>query len=276
MAISPRLIPSYIFPNLLAIFHNLLFAFFSLPKTPSPLLCHWGSDPLWRNLWSVFLLFRLFLEKYATQETIRTHKDRFCLKSSKNYKAYFYKQFNFNPLLEQLHCTLCPKNICKQLLCCEIGNLKIPNGSKLILIDYILVKLSPLIINFVLLRTFSNLLGTFLDKWYDKSALIGQSLYFYLSLTYIEIEEGIKFVYSKKATKFCEISTLLLSTVHTYRCRIRNILWPSQNIWTLNVWRKHIILRRNLVFLTIVIQTTERLLTVIAPQLCVHYYQAKV
>ena len=208
--------------------------FFPFQKN-SPLLCHWGSDPLWRNLWSVFLLFRLFLEKYATQETIRTHKDRFCLKSSKNYKAYFYKQFNFNPLLEQLHCTLCPKNICKQLLCCEIGDLKILNGSKLIIIDYILVKLSPLIINFVLLRTFSNLLGTFLDKWYNKWALIGQSLYFYLSLTYIEIEAGM------------------------------------------NVWKKDIIIfGRNLVFMTIVIQTTERLLTVIAPQLCVHYYQAKV
>ena len=234
MAISPRLILSYIFPNLLAIFHNLLFAFFPFQKN-SPLLCHWGSDPLWRNLWSVFLLFRLFLEKYATQETIRTHKDRFCLKSSKNYKAYFYKQFNFNQLYEQLHCTLCPKNICKQLLCCEIGDLKILNGSKLIMIDYILVKLSPLIINFVLLRTFSNLLGTFLDKWYNKWALIGQSLYFYLSLTYIEIEAGM------------------------------------------NVWKKDIIIfGRNLVFMTIVIQTTERLLTVIAPQLCVHYYQAKV
>ena len=32
---------------------------------------------------------------------------------------------------------------------------------------------------------------------------------------------SVKFIYSEKATKFCEISI--------------NYLWPSQNIWTLNV-----------------------------------------
>ena len=30
----------------------------------------------------------------------------------------------------------------------------------------------------------------------------------------------IKFVYSKKATKFCKISTLLLSTVHTDKSKV--------------------------------------------------------
>ena len=30
----------------------------------------------------------------------------------------------------------------------------------------------------------------------------------------------IKFVYSEKATKFCEISTLLLSTVHTDKSKV--------------------------------------------------------
>ena len=30
----------------------------------------------------------------------------------------------------------------------------------------------------------------------------------------------LKFVYSEKATKFCEISTLLLSTVHTDKCKV--------------------------------------------------------
>ena len=44
----------------------------------------------------------------------------------------------------------------------------------------------------------------------------------------------VKFIYSKKATKFCEIFTLLLTTVHTVkRWRFRKILWPSQRIWTL-------------------------------------------
>ena len=44
--------------------------------------------------------------------------------------------------------------------------------------------------------------------------------------------EVVKFIYSKNATKFCEISTLLLTTVHKskVRWRFRKILWPSQNI----------------------------------------------
>ena len=39
------------------------------------------------------------------------------------------------------------------------------------------------------------------------------------SKSYYEIQSPmeLKFVYSEKATKFCEISTLLLSTVLTYR-----------------------------------------------------------
>ena len=45
----------------------------------------------------------------------------------------------------------------------------------------------------------------------------------------------IKFIYSEKATKFCEIFTLLLSYVVPVR-RFCKILWPSQNIWTLE-WR---------------------------------------
>ena len=45
----------------------------------------------------------------------------------------------------------------------------------------------------------------------------------------------IKFIYSEKATKFCEIFPLLLTTVNTVknRGRFRKILWLSQNIWTL-------------------------------------------
>ena len=48
----------------------------------------------------------------------------------------------------------------------------------------------------------------------------------------------LKFIYFEKATKFCEISTLLL-TGTTKICRtkvswiFRKFLWPSQNKWTL-------------------------------------------
>ena len=38
----------------------------------------------------------------------------------------------------------------------------------------------------------------------------------------------LKFIYSEKATKFCEISPLLLTAVHTVKSK-----GPSQNIWTL-------------------------------------------
>ena len=48
----------------------------------------------------------------------------------------------------------------------------------------------------------------------------------------------IKFIYSERATKFCDISTLLLTGTRTkVRCRFRKILWHSQIIWTL--WKKN-------------------------------------
>ena len=45
----------------------------------------------------------------------------------------------------------------------------------------------------------------------------------------------VKFIYSEKAkgekaTKFCEIFPLLLTTVHTVKSKGKIILWPSQNI----------------------------------------------
>ena len=45
----------------------------------------------------------------------------------------------------------------------------------------------------------------------------------------------VKFVYSEKATKFCEISTYFcLQYIQTeVKWRFFKILWPSQNIWTL-------------------------------------------
>ena len=44
----------------------------------------------------------------------------------------------------------------------------------------------------------------------------------------IPVQNGSTFVYSEKATKFCKISSLLLSTVHTdkIRWRFRKLLWP--------------------------------------------------
>ena len=45
----------------------------------------------------------------------------------------------------------------------------------------------------------------------------------------------VKFIYSEMATKFCEISTLLLSvcTVDKSKLEISKIVWPSHNIRTL-------------------------------------------
>ena len=39
---------------------------------------------------------------------------------------------------------------------------------------------------------------------------------------------NVKFIYSEKATKFCETSTFLLSYV--VQVEIFKILWPSQNV----------------------------------------------
>ena len=48
-------------------------------------------------------------------------------------------------------------------------------------------------------------------------------------------EAALKFIYSEKATKFCEIFNLLLTTdiESKVRWKFRKILWPSKNTWTL-------------------------------------------
>ena len=47
----------------------------------------------------------------------------------------------------------------------------------------------------------------------------------------------LKFIYSEKATKFCKIFTLRNIWLALHRTKVRwrfcKILWPSQNIWTL-------------------------------------------
>ena len=47
----------------------------------------------------------------------------------------------------------------------------------------------------------------------------------------VELLWTLKFIYSKKATKFCKIFTSLLQS--KVRWRFHKILWSSQNIWTL-------------------------------------------
>ena len=46
----------------------------------------------------------------------------------------------------------------------------------------------------------------------------------------------VKFIYSEKATKFCEISTvdLTVATLDKSTMEISQKLWPSQNIRTLS------------------------------------------
>ena len=50
----------------------------------------------------------------------------------------------------------------------------------------------------------------------------------------------VKFIYSEKATKFCKISTLNLTTSSTQsnlRWRFHKILWPSQNFKQKAFWK---------------------------------------
>ena len=56
----------------------------------------------------------------------------------------------------------------------------------------------------------------------------------------------LKFIYSEKATKFCEIFSEYMnfkkfqpSEFHQRTWRFRKILWPSQNIWTLAYLNEH-------------------------------------
>ena len=51
---------------------------------------------------------------------------------------------------------------------------------------------------------------------------------------------AIKFIYSEKATKVCEICTVDLSYVVTVKSTVEicKILWPSQNIWTLKIQKQ--------------------------------------
>jgi hypothetical protein len=65
------------------------------------------------------------------------------------------------------------------------------------------------------------------------------SAVFYLFPHINSVNKGmqVKFIYSEKATKFCEIFPLLLTQYIQSKVRGRfcKSLWPSQNIWTLIV-----------------------------------------
>ena len=56
----------------------------------------------------------------------------------------------------------------------------------------------------------------------------------------IHLLDKLKFIYSEKATKFCEISIVDLSYVVPvkFMVEISQNLWPSQNIWTLKPFQE--------------------------------------
>ena len=52
---------------------------------------------------------------------------------------------------------------------------------------------------------------------------------------------NIQFIYSEKVTKFSKSSPYFYALHRTkVRGRFRKILWPSQNIWTLNIWMREL------------------------------------
>ena len=59
--------------------------------------------------------------------------------------------------------------------------------------------------------------------------LLERAIYFYVP--------AIKLIYSEKANCFCKIFTLLLSYIVPVKSKFHKILWPSQNIWTLQFIR---------------------------------------
>ena len=90
-----------------------------------------------------------------------------------------------------------------------------------------------------LLNTIGNGIKTlvpFFLKEYFQIMYLHHLLFFELqSSNFWLLTYFFKLLYSEKATKFCEISTLLLSYVVSVKVRWRfpKILWPSHNIWTL-------------------------------------------
>jgi hypothetical protein len=70
---------------------------------------------------------------------------------------------------------------------------------------------------------FDSLLKFFFVGLVCLSSVGGKQTFYQLSIKWIFWDFScliLKFVYSEKATKFCEISTLLLSTVHTEKSKV--------------------------------------------------------
>ena len=67
---------------------------------------------------------------------------------------------------------------------------------------------------------------------FDDCAMQCNFTLYWFMITFVTI---VKFIYSEKATKFCEISTNYLYWQSNNWWRFHNILWPSQNIWTLSL-----------------------------------------
>ena len=76
--------------------------------------------------------------------------------------------------------------------------------------------------------------------WWSVGQRFDSSHWFYMISEILNDNLGfkVKFIYSEKATKFCEISTLLLSVCTVVKQRFRKILWPFQNIRTLIILTK--------------------------------------
>ena len=54
------------------------------------------------------------------------------------------------------------------------------------------------------------------------------------SIKHLQNRAVVKFIYSEKATKLCEIFPLLLTVCTVVKSKGKSkILWPSQNMWTL-------------------------------------------
>ena len=75
-------------------------------------------------------------------------------------------------------------------------------------------------------NSFNLKYATFSAKNLKWQVLTNFYMYTIGTKSYLNIRSNLKFIYSEKATKFCEIFTLLLTTVHTVKSKVK----ISQNV----------------------------------------------
>ena len=106
---------------------------------------------------------------------------------------------------------------------------------------------TSLVLDFRQYTVFKNGFLHFGSDWHPYSYMLGISIFYHtyavilatsgleLGIWYSGCQSLVKFIYSEKATKFCEIFPLLLTvcTVVKSEEKIRKILLPFQNIWIL-------------------------------------------